>query len=171
MTEKLVYKNKYLNITKSKDYYFYDENEIQVMILPVIDKEKFIFVKQYRKPLKKVTYEFPAGGCLNNKEKPIDAAIRELKEETGISLSKKKINKLNTVSANPQRQRKLVHIFLADINSKELKNRNKVKSPEINAIEIKSFREVISMFKNSKIVSGVVGFVFLNYLVNKKKIK
>ncbi len=171
MTEKLIYKNKYINLTKSKDYYFYDENETQVMILPVIDKKKFIFVKQYRKPLNKVTYEFPAGGCLNKNEKPIDAAIRELREETGINLSKKKINKLNTVSANPQRQKKLVHIFLADIDSKELNNRNKVKSPEINSIEIKSFREVVSMFQKNKIISGVVGFVFLNYLINHNKIK
>ena len=171
MTDKLIYKNKYLNITKSKDYYFYDENEIQVMILPVINKKKFVFVKQYRKPLNKFTYEFPAGGCLGRKEKPIDAAIRELKEETGISLSKNKINKLSTVSANPQRQKKLVHIFLANIDSKELKNRSKVKSSEIDTIEIKSLKEVILMFKNRKIISGVVGFVFLNYLINHKKIK
>ena len=171
MTEKLIYKNKYLNIKKSKDYYFYDENEIQVMILPIINKEKFIFVKQYRRPLNKITYEFPAGGCLNKSEKPIDAAIRELKEETGISLNKNKINKLNTVSANPQRQKKLVHIFLANISSKEFKNKSKVKTSEINKIEIKSLKEVVSMFKTKKIISGVVGFVFLNYLLNYKKIK
>ena len=170
MTEKLIYKNKYLNITKSKDYYFYDENETQVMVLPVINKKKFIFVKQYRKPLNKFTYEFPAGGCLDKTEKPLDAAIRELKEETGISIRKNKINKLNTVSANPQRQKKLVHIFLANIDLKEFKNRSKVKSHEINTIETKSLKEVVSMFKNRKIVSGVVGFVFLNYLLNHKKI-
>ena len=170
MTEKLIYKNKYLNITKSKDYYFYDENETQVMVLPVINKKKFIFVKQYRKPLNKFTYEFPAGGCLHKMEKPLNAAIRELKEETGISIRKNKINKLNTVSANPQRQKKLVHIFLANIDLKEFKNRSKVKSHEINTIEIKSLKEVVSMFKNRKIVSGVVGFVFLNYLINHKKI-
>jgi ADP-ribose pyrophosphatase len=170
MTEKLIYKNKYLNITKSKDYYFYDENETQVMVLPVINKKKFIFVKQYRKPLNKFTYEFPAGGCLDKTEKPLDAAIRELKEETGISIRKNKINKLNTVSANPQRQEKLVHIFLANIDLKEFKNRSKVKSHEINTIETKSLKEVVSMFKNRKIVSGVVGFVFLNYLINHKKI-
>ena len=171
MTEKLIYQNKYLNITKSKDYYFYDENEDQVMILPIIDKKKFIFVKQYRKPLNKFTYEFPAGGCLVKTEKPVDAAIRELKEETGINISKNKISKLNTVSANPQRQRKLVHIFIANINLREFKKKNKVNSPEIKSIEIKSFREVVSMFKNKKIISGVVGFVFLNYLLYNKKIK
>jgi len=171
MTEKLIYKNRYLNITKSKDYYFYDENEDQVMILPIIDKKKFIFVKQYRKPLNKFTYEFPAGGCLNKTEKPVVAAIRELKEETGINISKNKMIKLNTVSANPQRQRKLVHIFLANIDLREFKKKNKVNSPEIKSIEIKSFREVVSMFKNKKIISGVVGFVFLNYLLYNKKIK
>jgi len=171
MTEKLIYKNKYLNITKSKNYYFYDENETQVMVLPVLNKKKFIFVKQYRKPLNKFTYEFPAGGCLNDKEKPLDAAIRELNEETGISIRKNKIHKLNTVSANPQRQKKLVHIFLANIDLKEFNDRSNDKSPEINAIEIKSLTEVVSMFKNKKIVSGVVGFVFLNYLINHKKLK
>ena len=58
------------------------------MILPIIDKEKFLFVKQYRKPVKQETYEFPAGGCLNKKEKPIDAAYRELEEETGTKSAK-----------------------------------------------------------------------------------
>ena len=52
MTEKLIYKNKYLNITKSKDYYFYDENETQVMVLPVINKKKFIFCKTIQKTIK-----------------------------------------------------------------------------------------------------------------------
>jgi len=166
MTEKLVYKNKYLNIKKSKNYYFYDENETQVMILPVVSKNKFIFVKQYRRPLNKITYEFPAGGCINKREKPLDAAIRELKEETGISLGKKKFYKLNKVSANPQRQQKLVHIYLAKIGKKEFSNKSKIKSSEINNIEIKSLKEVIRLFKRKKIISGVVGFVFLNYLLN-----
>lgn len=166
MIEKLIYKNKYLHIRKSKNYYFYDENETQVMILPVISKKKFIFVKQYRRPLNKITYEFPAGGCLNKTEKPIDAAIRELKEETGISLSKKKFHKLNTVSANPQRQKKLVHIYLANIGTRELNKKSKVNSSEITSVEIKSFRQVVELFKKKKIISGVVGFVFLNYLLN-----
>ena len=171
MTEKLIYKNKYLHIKKSKNYYFYDENEIQVMILPVISGKKFIFVKQYRKPINKITYEFPAGGCLNKTEKPIDAAIRELKEETGISLSKKKFQKLNKVSANPQRQKKLVHIYLANIGKKEFNNKIKVTSSEITNIEIKSLKEVVALFKKKKIISGVVGFVFLNYLLNNNKKK
>ena len=58
MTEKIIYKNKFFNIAKKKNYYFYDENNLQVMILPVIDGNKFILVKQYRVPLRKFTYEF-----------------------------------------------------------------------------------------------------------------
>tara|TARA_Y100000768_G_scaffold343307_1_gene288894 strand:- start:179 stop:694 length:516 start_codon:yes stop_codon:yes gene_type:complete len=170
MTEKLIYKNKYLNISKSKDYYFYDENETQVMILPVINKDKFIFVKQFRRPINKMTYEFPAGGCLNKKEKPINAAIRELREETGINLSKNKLIKINSISVNPQRQRKLVHIFLAKISSSDFKNIVKVNSSEIKKVEIKNFNQVVMLFKKNKIISAVVGFVFLNYLLKYKKI-
>ncbi len=169
MTEKLVYKNKYLSISKEDNYYFYDEKETQVMILPVISKKKFLFVKQYRKPLNRETYEFPAGGCLNKGEKPIDAAVRELSEETGINLSKNKLIQMDFVSTNPQRQRKLVYVYYANITNKDLKNKKKILGPEIKNIEIKTYNQVISLFKNNKIISSVVGFVFLNYLLKYKK--
>lgn len=52
-----------------------------VIIIAQID-EKLILVRQYRYLLKKDTYELPGGGIKEN-ELPVEAAIRELLEETG----------------------------------------------------------------------------------------
>lgn len=47
------------------------------------DTKKFLMVCQYRYPVSKLSWEFPAG-YINDGELPIDAAIRELEEETGL---------------------------------------------------------------------------------------
>lgn len=61
-----------------------------VCILAKVDN-KFIFVKQFRYAINSEILELPAGKIDEN-EKAIDAAIRELKEETGyISLDMKSI--------------------------------------------------------------------------------
>jgi len=58
-----------------------------VIILPMTDDKKVIFIEQYRIPVKRKTIEFPAGLVndkkLKRKETLIEAAKRELLEETG----------------------------------------------------------------------------------------
>lgn len=52
-------------------------------VVPVLDDGRLVMVKQYRNALERVTIEIPAGG-LNGREEPtIEAAKRELSEETG----------------------------------------------------------------------------------------
>ena len=51
------------------------------------EDKKLIMVRQYRKPAGKVILEVPAGK-IDPGEKPMDAAIRELKEETSYTASK-----------------------------------------------------------------------------------
>ena len=49
-----------------------------------IDKDEVILVNQYRPPLETVTLEIPAGKLDVSGEERIDAARRELNEETGL---------------------------------------------------------------------------------------
>ncbi len=57
-----------------------------VVIFPVWkeDPEKIVLIRQYRYPLDDVLYELPAG-LIDEGETPERAAIREMKEETGLS--------------------------------------------------------------------------------------
>ena len=57
-----------------------------VVIFPVWreDPEKVVLLRQYRYPLDDVLYELPAG-LIDAGETPECAAIREMKEETGLS--------------------------------------------------------------------------------------
>ena len=55
---------------------------LAVGVLPV-EGESVYLVGQYRYPLEKYSWEIPEGGCPEG-EDPLDAARRELEEETGL---------------------------------------------------------------------------------------
>jgi ADP-ribose pyrophosphatase len=59
------------------------EHKGAAAVVPVREDGKILMVRQYRYALGRETIELPAG-CLNSKDEPtIEAAKRELKEETG----------------------------------------------------------------------------------------
>ena len=57
------------------------------VIAALTEDKKLVMVRQYRKPADKVMLEVPAGK-IDPGEKPLDAAVRELKEETGYTAEK-----------------------------------------------------------------------------------
>jgi ADP-ribose pyrophosphatase len=74
---------------KKNEYYHYFKEPNNVIIIPKF-KDKYIIVRQKREPINKMNYEFPMG-WIDKNEKTIDAAKRELVEETGYkSLNKPK---------------------------------------------------------------------------------
>lgn len=72
-----------------------------------------LLIRQYRFGTDKVELEIP-GGYIELNESPRDAAIRELKEETGYNV--KEIKQIGVVAANPAIMNNKCFTFLAEIS-------------------------------------------------------
>jgi ADP-ribose pyrophosphatase len=81
------------------------------VMMAIDEKKRVLLVRQYRLPAEKYLWELPAGR-LDPGEKPLDAAKRELKEETGYSA--KRWTKLAGYYASPGFVQERMTIFLAE---------------------------------------------------------
>lgn len=103
-----LYENHFLNFYhmdaltdtgRTFDYYFVSRNKPEsikavtgihkaegIVIYPILksDPTKIIMIKQWRYPLNDYLYELPAG-LIDGEESASEAAIREMKEETGLT--------------------------------------------------------------------------------------
>jgi ADP-ribose pyrophosphatase len=86
-----------------------------VNVVPVIrgggGGERFLMVRQFRHGAGVITTEFPAG-LVNRGETPLEAARRELTEETGFRAGKMTL--LGSVRPNPAFMNNLCYTFLAE---------------------------------------------------------
>lgn len=94
ITRNILLETTYFNILEDKytygsitNTYTYISKSDAVVILPILDDNTFIFIKHYRYIIDRISLELPAGG-IENGESPLDAAIRELQEETGYKSSR-----------------------------------------------------------------------------------
>lgn len=81
-----------------------------INILAITEDGKFVFERQYRHGLGKTCYEIPAG-VIEQGETPLEAARRELQEETGYGEGEWSL--LMTISGNPSTTSNITHCFLA----------------------------------------------------------
>jgi len=82
------------------DYYII-ENRGWVGIVPLTEDGRFILNKQYKHGIGYEVIEFPAGGIDDDEDDPIQAAHRELMEETGYSTTPDQMELLAEMLANP----------------------------------------------------------------------
>ena len=79
-------------------------------MVPMLNREEVILIKQYRHAVRQFIWEIPAG-TLDSKESPIHCAKRELIEETGYSSNR--WHQLGTITPLPGCSNESIHIFLA----------------------------------------------------------
>ncbi len=83
-----------------------------VCVIPLTDEGEIICVRQYRYAMHEPLLEIPAGKLDTPDENPDDAAIRELREETGAIC--KKLTKLGMYYPSPAILDEKIHMYLAE---------------------------------------------------------
>lgn len=92
------------------DFYILDAPE-WINVIPITNDQEVILVEQYRYGIQKPTLEIP-GGMVDKGETPIEAAGRELLEETGYR-SEQWVS-LGKVSSNPAIMSNFTHMYVAE---------------------------------------------------------
>lgn len=134
-----------------------------VAIIPVIDKNKIILLKQFRHTIDDYMYEIPAG-TLKHGENIRQCALRELEEETGYKT--KNLWKLISIYLAPGYSTELLTIFIATNLYKG--NFTPEKHENITPI-IMPLNKAISMIKKGLIndSKSIVALLYYSFLHNK----
>ena len=112
----LHHKNPWFRVVEHDNYYQVLNLHQQVVVLPVVDESELILV-QVRRPLFSGSlWELPAGAVEEN-ESPLEGAMRELREETGIHPDQVHTwTTLDSLAVMPNRMTERAHVIRADMN-------------------------------------------------------
>jgi 8-oxo-dGTP pyrophosphatase MutT (NUDIX family) len=137
-----------------------------VNIIPITSDNQVVMVRQFRHGSKEVTLEIP-GGLLDDGDTPLDAAKRELLEETGYQSDDWK--EIGVVSPNPAIFSNRCYTFLA-------KDVKKVRDPAPDQTEdievvLNPLKDIPQMVLNGEIDHALVITAFFWYFICEKESK
>jgi len=103
---------------------------VVIVLVYHTDRDEYLMVEQYRPPVKARVLEHPAG-LIDAGETPQEAALRELLEETGVSVSADELIDLGRVYSGVGMTDEEVDVFAVEIN-----DAMEIKKPDIQGAEI-----------------------------------
>jgi ADP-ribose pyrophosphatase len=166
-----IYNGKIVNLTK--DTVLLENNKTAlrevihhnggVGILPLLEDNKVILVKQFRYPYDKVLYEIPAGK-LEKGENPLECGKRELTEETGYNAEE--FIFLGEIYPTPAYNTEIITIYLA----KGLTlSKQHLDDDEFLDTEIFTLEELREMIENNIIKDAKTQIAILKTLLKEVK--
>ncbi len=114
-------------------------------VVPFLDPDHVILIKQYRHATGKYLYEIPAGKLMKG-ESPLSCARRELEEEIGYRA--RRFKKLISAYTSPGFCNELIHIYMA---TNLLKTQQNLESCEVLEVIELPVRKVQAMIRSGKI--------------------
>lgn len=134
------------------------------VVVPLNEKGEVYMVRQFRKPIDKVTLEIPAGK-LDPGEEPYECAKRELKEETGLEA--REIKHLVSMYSTPGFSDEVLHLFFATGLSE---GESCSDEDEFISAEKYPVGELVDMILNGQITDAksIVGILLADRIVSGK---
>jgi len=126
-------------------------------VIPITDDGKVVMVRQYRNALDRETLEIPAGG-LNPDEPTIDAAARELEEETGYRSNDLEL--LITVATTVAFCNEKIDIYLARNLIQSKQNLDEDEYVEVEEYTVDELTDMIYAGKinDSKTIAAIMAY-------------
>lgn len=124
----------------------------------VLPDGKLLMVSQYRNALDRQTIEIPAGGLKTPEEPTMEAAKRELKEETGYTCGK--IEPLITIRTTVAFCNEKIDIYLAtDLTAGE-QQLDDDEYVDVKAYDLSELEEMIysGIIQDSKTIAGILAY-------------
>jgi ADP-ribose pyrophosphatase len=118
-------------------------------IIPLIDKDTILMIKQYRPAIKKWIYQL-AGGKVEKEETPLQNAFKEIEEELGYKADKMKV--IAKFYTAPHISNDFQYLFLATKLKKTKSNLEKGEIIKPKRIKIK---DTIKMIHDGKIIDSI----------------
>ncbi len=141
-----------------------------VTILPIVKNnqgnECFLIVEQFRHGCSTLTKEFPAG-MIDKGEAPLEAALRELEEETGYRAEK--MTEIGVVNPNPAFMNNSSYTYLAE-DLKPAGSRN-LDEHEMIDVELVPIKELAKSMGKGMYNSAITIQAWFWYLKYKDKIR
>jgi ADP-ribose pyrophosphatase len=135
------------------------------VVIPLMENGDVMLVRQYRYPLKKFILEAPAGK-LEPQEDPLEAAKRELQEETGYTAEK--YEKLTAMYTTPGFCNEVLHIYLATGLKKSMRGQNLDEGEQSLTVELIPFSSAVEMIASGEIADSKT---IAGILLTERKIK
>lgn len=129
-----------------------------VNVIAITPEGQFVMVRQYRHGLGDVFTELCAG-CVEPGETPIEAAKRELLEETGFGGGEWR--EFDVLSANPTSNNNLSHTFIAE--GVTLQSEQHLDDSEDIAVELLTREQVMSLLSSGAIKQSLMAAPLWHY--------
>ncbi len=130
-----------------------------VVILPLVDVDRFIILRQYRPAVGKWIYELPAG-VVEDGEDPRDTAYRELIEETGYRAGR--MQHLFNMYLSPGYSNEYMHSFVAEELEYVGVDREEGEVMETMTVDLNQFIDMVSkgLVEDAKTIATVTYYFY-----------